>query len=292
MSKKYYSTKIDENKSKEIIDLLKMYETDEKAEYLSHSFLYKDLQIKLYSSKKGITLSLAGEENSIDKFLEKINVNKYLYLSFESQIGSDEVGNGDLLLPFIVVAVYINEENLNQLLKLSINDSKKMNDQTIVEIVPKLIKYVDFSKMTLQNNQYNEVIKSGDNINVIKAKMHNATLLNMKKKHNEVNSIFIDKFVSDETFYKYLKNEKEVITNITSRTKGETYYPSIAVASMIARYSLIKEKEKLDKKYKMNFPFGSGQKVDEFSKMFIEKYGIEEFNKIVKINFKNIKRII
>ena len=51
-------------------------------------------------------------------------------------------------------------------------------------------------------------------------------------------------------------------------------------------------KEKLEKKYKMTFPFGAGSKVDEFSVKFIEKYGKEEFDKLVKRNFANYKKVL
>lgn len=292
MPKKYYSTKIDEIKSKNIFDLYKSCEISDAGEYILHSFMHNDLSIKLYKSKKGITLSLFGEDKDINRFLNEINIEKESYLSLDTQIGSDEVGNGDLLLPFIVVSVFVKKENINKLIELGINDSKKINDKQILNIVPKLLDYIEFSKLTLPNDKYNAVISSGDNINVIKAKMHNKALLNLYKKHKDVKNIFIDKFVSDNTFYNYIKEEKEIITNITSHIKGETYYPSIAVASMIARYSLIKEKEKLDKKYKMNFPFGAGNIVDSFSKEFIKKYGIDEFKKIAKMDFKNIDRII
>lgn len=292
MSKKYYSTKIDEIKLINIFNLLKEFEIHDDNKYVINSFIYDDLSIKVYKSKKGITLSIFGEESKIDSFLNKIDIKKFTYLSLDTQIGSDEVGNGDLLLPFIVVAVYINKENIDKILSLGINDSKKLSDERIIEIVPKLLKYIDFSKLTLKNSEYNEVISQGNNINIIKAKMHNRVLLNLKEKHEDVSSIFIDKFVSDEKFYDYLKFEKEIITNITSHTKGETCYPSVAVASMIARYSLIKERDKLSKIYNLDFPFGSSNKVDEFSIQFIKQYGLEEFKKIAKLDFKNIERII
>ena len=45
--------------------------------------------------------------------------------------------------------------------------------------------------------------------------------------------------------------------------------------------------EKLEKQYGLEFPFGAGKKADEFKKILLEKVGQEEFDKLVKKNFKN-----
>ena len=74
---------------------------------------------------------------------------------------------------------------------------------------------------------------------------------------------------------------------ISFKTKGESLFPSVALASVIARYSFLLEKEKLEKKYGLEFPCGAGKKVDEFKKILLGKVGQEEYDKLVKKNFKN-----
>lgn len=275
---------------------------DNNGEYILFQAKDSDNVITAYSSKKELyTVTFSGA-NALElakiwdedaKIKETKPKEKEQWLYFQDQIGSDEVGVGDFLLPMIVVAVYLKNEDINTLIKLGIHDSKKMTDQDILKVGPTLVEHFEYSKLTLSNEKYNEMISKGENINSLKAKLHNRALLNMKKKHPNGEAIFVDQFCSPRCFYNYLndKNEEKV-TDITFKTKGESSYPSVALASVIARYSLLLEVEKLNTKYKTTFPFGAGNKVDEFAKNFVQKYGLGEFNKIAKQNFKNYKNII
>lgn len=215
----------------------------------------------------------------------------WIYL--EDQIGSDEVGVGDFLLPMIVVASFVSKADIKVLKELGVHDSKKLTDAKILEIGEELTKRFHYSKLTLSNEKYNEMVIKGENINSLKAKMHNRALLNMHKQYEDVINIFVDQFVSPDTYYKYLDDaNEEKVKDITFRTKGESYFPCVALSSVIARYAFLKEKEVLEKKYKMDFPFGAGSKVDAFAKEFVNKYGLKELEKIAKINFANYRILI
>ena len=130
------------------------------------------------------------------------------------------------------------------------------------------------------------------NLNEIKSKLHNQALFNVKKKHPEVKNIFIDQFVSPELYYGYTAFENNVVDNITFKTKAESLYPSVALASMIARYCFLKELEVMNEKYNVIFPKGASIKVDEFAKEFVDKYGISELQKVAKCNFSNYKKLL
>ena len=75
-------------------------------------------------------------------------------------------------------------------------------------------------------------------------------------------------------------------------TKGESIYPSVAAASIIARYAFLLEMDALNEKYETKIPLGASSKVNEFAKEFIAHNGITEFNKIAKKNFANYKEVI
>ena len=224
---------------------------------------------------------------------EKKETVKEGWLFFGDQIGSDEVGVGDFLGPMIVVAAFVKESDINKLISLGIHDSKKMTDKKILEAGPEIVKQFKFSKLTLSNEKYNEMLDKGENLNSMKAKMHNRALLNMHKEYIDVLNIFVDQFVAEKTYYKYLNDaNEEQVKNITFKTKGESYFPCVALASVIARYSYLKEMERLSEKYEMEFPFGASKKVTEFAKKFLEKYGEEELYKVAKKNFANYNEVL
>ena len=291
------SFEINEQTKNKIIDFYKPYQVENNGSYIIFFAKYEKVSITIYQSKKGYKALFSGEnalyeakifnqnaQVSIPKEKEKIS-----FITFEEQCGSDEVGFGDFFGPLVVVGVYYSP-SLNNLLD-NIKDSKKLTDEFILKFVPTILDKVIFSKLTVHNEKYNSLINKGYNMNKIKAILHNQVLVNLSKKV-KVNKYFIDQFCTEENYFYYIQNEKEKITNITFLTKGESYFPSVALASMIARYSFLKEMEVLNQKYHLTFPKGASNKVDEFAKLFVDKYSLEEIKKVCKTNFSNYQLLI
>ena len=209
----------------------------------------------------------------------------------DSQIGSDEVGTGDFFGPICVCAAYVKKSDIKRLKELGIDDSKRLTDEQIRTLGAILIKEFDYSLLSLNNEKYNELHDKNMNMNEMKAKMHNRALYNLKSKHPSVKKVLIDQFVSESKYYKYVSGEKEIVYGVTFKTKGESYFPSVAVGSIIARYSFIQHMDLIGKKYGLEIPYGAFGKVTEFAKKFVEKYGFDELDKIVKKNFANYKEL-
>ena len=299
------SCKINELTKERIVNDFVSFKEDINNEYVEFFAKSKEFNITIYLKKKEFySLVVNASEKFLTSFIKKYEIDasiekvevkeskesKY-WVDLNSQIGSDEVGTGDLFAPIVVVASYVKKEDINRLKELGVNDSKKLSDTEIRNIAKELLKFVDYSCMCLSNDKYNELTAKGLNMNSIKAKLHNQALKNVKSRHQEVEKIFIDEFVSESKYYSYLKDD-EALDKIVFKTKGETYYPSVAVGSILARYDLLTKMDKLNKKYGVTFPLGAGNNVNTFAKELLDKIGIEEFKKLAKMNFTNIDKIM
>ena len=302
MANKVVSITVDVEKATEMMDFYRAYQKVNDGEYIVFQAYYSGTTITIYQNKRfkhkvvfmgEDALTEARNWDPTAEYKEKsVNVPNG-WICKDNQIGSDEVGVGDFLLPIIVVAAFVRGRDLKMLEEFGVKDSKKLTDEKIREIAPHLLKKFFVSRLTLSNEKYNELIAKGENLNSIKAKMHNRALLNMFKKFPDTRNIFVDQFVAESKYFAYLNdpNEQKVV-NIVFKTKGESYYPCVALASVIARYAFLLERDELNKKYKTTIPFGASNKVNEFAKKFAAKYGIEELNKIAKINFANYRDIL
>ena len=300
MEKEIVSIALTSEKVHELIAFYSAYQIPNDGAYIIFQANYSSITITVYENKKGkhkavfVGPGALKEAQKWDETAKKAEKEKAPsgWLCKENQIGSDEVGVGDFLLPVTVVAAFVRGRDLKMLEEFGVKDSKKVTDEKIREIAPLLLKKFFVSRLTLDNEHYNELIAQGENLNSIKAKMHNRALLNMFKKFPDTRNIFVDQFVAESKYFAYLNDPKEQkVLNIVFKTKGESFYPCVALASIIARYAFLLEKDALEKKYKMTFPFGAGADVNKFAVKFIKKYGIEEFNKIAKVHFANYKEI-
>lgn len=206
------------------------------------------------------------------------------------QAGSDEVGTGDYFGPVCVCASYVTHDDVDFLVKLGVRDSKQMSDADMLKIGPLLMERIPHSLLIVLPQKYNRVHES-NNLNAIKAKLHNQAYINLAKKIELPSFKIIDQFTPETSYYRYLKNEPQIIRGIHFETKAEDKYLSVAVGSIISRYGFLKTWEEMEKKYNMTLPKGSGDKVDSVAQAFVERYGLERLGEIAKLHFKNTEKI-
>ena len=206
------------------------------------------------------------------------------------QAGSDEVGTGDYFGPVCVCASYVTHDDVDFLIKLGVRDSKQMSDADMLKIGPLLMERIPHSLLIVLPQKYNRVHES-NNLNAIKAKLHNQAYINLAKKIELPSFKIIDQFTPETSYYRYLKNEPQIIRGIHFETKAEDKYLSVAVGSIISRYGFLKTWEEMEKKYNMTLPKGSGDQVDIVAQAFVERYGLERLGEIAKLHFKNTEKI-
>ena len=207
-------------------------------------------------------------------------------------IGSDEVGTGDYFGPIVVTASYVNRENIPFLVDLNVKDSKKLSDEQILKIVPKIIKVIPYKTIILSNREYNEKYSSNMNMNKIKAILHNRALYSLINENNfEYDYVVVDQFESEKAYFKHLESIENKVENITFMTKAEDKCLAVACSSLISRYIFIKEIDKMGQKYGMFIPKGANYYVEDVALKLIEKHGKNILYDIAKLNFSNTKRI-
>ncbi len=247
--------------------------------------MWKQMEQNLNPGKK-VEEKKAGEKKKDKK---ETFVDPKIYHS--SSIGSDEVGTGDYFGPIVVTASFVAKENIPFLEELGVKDSKKMSDEQIMEMVPKIIQKIPYQSMILNNHEYNEKYSEDINMNKIKAILHNKVLLKMTKQNVNYEYIIVDEFAKSYIYFNYLRKVPEVVRNITFLTKGEDKSLAVACASLISRYIFIKEFDKLSQSLGISLPKGAGVKVDEVGRQIVEKYGFEKLKEVAKLNFKNTEKI-
>ena len=249
--------------------------------------MWKEMEQHLNPNKK-IDL-----KNSEDKKKDKKEKKEYIdpKIYYSSSIGSDEVGTGDYFGPIVVTSAYVSKDNIPFLEELGVKDSKKLTDEKIVEVVPKIIERIPYESIILSNKEYNEKYSDDINMNKIKAIMHNRVLGKLKDKTNEYDYIVVDQFANPYVYYSYLKAIPNPVRNITFMTKAEDKCLSVACASLISRFIFIKEFDKLGASVDEFLPKGASDKVDTIGVKIVNKYGIDKLKDIAKLNFKNTEKI-
>ncbi len=278
---------------KQIDDLLQRYPMAERRRtpaYAHWQLKLSDCVITAYESGKvvfqgeGANFHASSYQNTPNQLTDKIASITY------PQCGSDEVGTGDYFGPVCVCAAYVDEEHANWLKKLGIQDSKAMKDDTILTIGNQLIERLPYSLLILDNQTYNR-IHDQYNMVAIKSKLHNQAFVHLRHKLNELpKHIIIDQFVKKESYYRYLKQEREVIQGIHFETKAENKYMAVAAASVIARFAFLKAFAAMCEKYDFTFLKGASTKVDQNIADFVRMHGKEALYQVAKLHFANTKK--
>jgi len=299
-----YVFTIKESELNQIIDFYIDDQIQPASPYIKYMFQNSDITVSIFNSMK-VTLQGNGAYEDYLMWSEILGFDiekeqgsavpnqKNLSLLFlnESTIGSDEVGTGDFFGPVVVASCFVSKANVSKLRDLGVDDSKKLTDEMIQSLVPKLLSFVEYQLLIVDNPKYNDLVNNGFNLNKIKAYLHNHAILKLKAKLKEnVDRVIIDEFCSKKNYFEYLSG-RDYYSDITFLQKAESQSIAVACASMIARYHFLIEMNKLSDKMKMELPKGAGEIVNLLGKRIALEYGFGIFNDIAKVHFKNYDKI-
>lgn len=299
--------RVDNETKKLMADFYKDMKRDKTPPYAIFQADTGDTIVTLYESGKamfqgvsadiedGMWESIGKDKENIDYFIDREEVKEKkeeTTIPIDiSSVGSDEVGTGDYYGPIVVTASYVNKDDIPFLTELGVKDSKKLSDEQILKIVPKIIKKIKYKTIMLSNKEYNKNYGKDMNMNKIKAVLHNKVLTEMVK-DNEYDYIVVDQFEPESSYYKHLSEVPSPLKGITFITKAEDKCLSVACSSLISRYIFVKEIDKLGDKYGIFLPKGANYYVEDVGIKLVEKYGINVLKEVAKLNFSNTDRIL
>ena len=292
--------RVDDDTKKEMIEYYKDKMRDKKIPYVVFQAQEEDTVITMYESGKvmfqgksaDIDASHWGIEIEEKKQAKEDTRKKYDKYYHSNSIGSDEVGTGDYFGPIVVTATYVTKDDIDFLEELGVMDSKKISDDKIRDIAPKIAKKIKYKSIILKNEEYNEKYGTNFNLNKIKSIMHNTVLYQLANEVKKYDYIIVDQFAYEESYYNYLKGIDKIQRGITFITKAEDKNMAVACGAIISRYLFLKEFDKLSDEVHVPLPKGAGADVDKIGEELVEKYGEEILNKLAKKNFKNTDRIL
>lgn len=203
-----------------------------------------------------------------------------------SHIGSDEVGTGDYFGPIVVASAFVRDDQVEDLIKIGVKDSKKITDTFILKTVPSLLKKYPHKIKMISNEEYNNIYDDY-NMNKMKAILHNDCLYELSLL-TDCKRYVIDQFCSEENYNKYNKDNPHKLKDIVFITKGESHSASVALASMFARYTFLLKIKELEEKYKIKLMLGSSNDARDYANKLLDEKGMDFLKKICKTNFKTI----
>ena len=255
--------------------------------------LYESGKIMFQGVSADIDANMWADIDGVQK-IDKVKIKKEEKKYYEcSSIGSDEVGTGDYFGPIVVTSCYVSKDDIPFVESLGIKDSKKLDDEKILKIVPELIKKIKYKSLIMDNSEYNSKYGNNYNMNKIKAIMHNRVLYQLVHEEKpKYDYIIVDEFAREARYYEYLSDQPVIQKDITFMTKAEDLNPAVACGSIISRYLFLKEFDKICDSIHIPLPKGAGKDVDTIGEEVVEKYGEEKLKEIAKVNFKNTDRIL
>ena len=232
------------------------------------------INIVLYKSGKLVYNNSADSKMLINAVLEKEKTYDYI-------LGSDETGKGEWYGPLIVVATALSPEDILELRKLGIRDSKTIKKSKLMEMAEKLRK-MDFKRhsIVLSPETYNDLYFKFQNenktLNDMMAWAHSTVIQDLLKKIQFKRAkVVIDKFDFKKTEKRLSKLERTNL-NIIQKSGAESE-TAVAAASIIAKYIFENEVDRLNIKYGVDLRKSKPQDIKQ-----------DLLPEVAKIHFKNV----
>lgn len=247
----------------------------------------------LYTSGK-LTVQGKDKDDFITFYLEPEILQNLSYTNPSTmhdeaaRIGLDEAGKGDFFGPLCIAGIFVDTGRIEELLRLGVKDSKKLNDEIIVKIAASLRANFPYKVLRLFPETYNRLYDKFHNLNRLLGWAHTTVLEELSQKTGCKKAI-LDQFAFPELVESFLK-QKKMDVNLTQKVRGEED-PVVAAASILARAAFVEGIQELEKTVGFSLPKGASSIVVQTAQNTFQKHGPSIFMQIAKIHFKTFKEL-
>lgn len=197
-------------------------------------------------------------------------------------IGIDESGKGDYFGALVIAAVHTDQKKSLQLKAWGVQDSKRLSDDKIRSLAPKIKSLCFHSLVIMGNESYNDVYSKIKNLNNMLAWAHSKVLENTLK---QVPCMYA---LSDQFGRKSLVENairsKGINITLFQRPRAESNI-AVAAASILARDSFLTHMDKMGASYQMEFPKGASKPTLITGVKFCKKFGRDQLQFVAKMHF-------
>lgn len=244
----------------------------------------KGIFFVLYTSNKLVYEDTNEAKEILTQILEKKSIRK-------SYIGSDETGKGEWYGPLVVAGTCLEQDQISELRKLGVRDSKTLSPSRIYELAIAMIKMnITRESRVISPEKYNQLYEEfsseGKNLNDLLAWAHSEVVKDLiEKAKTEEIEVVIDKFDFRKTDSRLSGKTRERIVDqskvhVIQKSKGETETP-VAAASVLAKYYFEEEVIKLSNEYKVGLKQVTPSNISK-----------EVLRKVSKTHFQNVKEVL
>ena len=245
---------------------------------------YNGIFLVLYTSNKLVYEDTPETKKILDFVLEKKNELKYY-------IGSDETGKGEWYGPLVIVGTCLTADQITELRKIGVRDSKTLPIEKIFELAEKMLE-LDIPRISRvllpekYNKLYEEFKSEGKNLNDLLAWAHSEIIKDLIEKFGSTNiEVVIDKFDFRKTDSRLSARWRERRIDqskieVIQKSKGESEIP-VAAASVIAKSIFEKEVAMLSNKFHIDLKTISPENVPK-----------DALTLVAKTHFQNIRKLL
>ncbi|MGB5056865.1 MAG: ribonuclease HIII [Nitrospirales bacterium] len=209
----------------------------------------------------------------------------------DAWIGVDESGKGDVFGPLVVAAVLVTPEIEIVMVRQGVRDSKALSDTQISAMAKFIKENCQYEILTLSPPEYNAKYEEhGRNLNYLLAWGH-AHVITKLSRRTEAGRAISDQFGDESLIINALSREGCTIS-LEQRPRAESDI-AVASASILARAQFLTSLEDCSIEFDAKIPRGgSSFEIKQVGKMIFERLGREGLEKIAKMHFKTVSKMM